>query len=46
MVENLNDAPHEKYLLKYFKIKITQSKSKTLHLIFKKKFGIFRKKIN
>ena len=38
MVENLNDAPHKKYLQKYFSIKITQSKTKMLHLIFKKKF--------
>ena len=44
MVENQNDAPHQKHLRKYFKIKITQSKTKTLHLIFKKKFGIFRQK--
>ena len=40
MIKNLNDAPHEKYLQKYFRIKITQSKTKTLRLIFKKKFGI------
>lgn len=30
MGENLNDAPHENYLQKYFRIKITQSKTKTL----------------
>ena len=40
MVENRNDAPHQKHPRKYFKIKIKQSKTKTLHLIFKKKFGI------
>ena len=44
MVENLNDTPHEKYLGKYFRNKITQSKTKTLHLIFKKMFGIFTQK--
>ena len=44
MVENRNDAPHQKHPRKYFKIKIKQSKTKTLHLILKKKFGIHRQK--
>ena len=44
MVENLNHAFHEKYPWKYFKIKIAQSKTKT---IFKKtSFDLSRRKIN
>ena len=39
MFECLKDAPPEKYLQKYFRIKIIQFKTKMLHSIFEKKFG-------
>ena len=37
MIENLIETPYDKYLKRYFSIKITQSKTTTIHLVFKKK---------